>query len=312
MDHAANAAPTAPRRRAPSGQLFDSDFLKALERLNLIARQLMQGRRQALRPSIKKGASIEFKDFREYSPGDDPRSVDWLVYARLGELHVRVFRQEEELDLWILLDRSGSMDFGQPPDPTKFDHARRIAAALAYIGMANMDSAGIVPFDAELAPGRERLRGKGQILGVMDFLAAMKPGGRTDLMRTVQRFTSRVRRPGLVVVLSDFYGLDQARAALDRLRFLKHQIHVVQVVSPWERDPPLRGELRLTDAETGGHGDLTITDTMLRRYKAAFEAHSADLRRYAMRYSIGFHQAHTDVPFDEFVRHVLQRGRLLA
>lgn len=292
-----------------SRDLFDENFLKTLERLNLIARQLVQGRRQAMRPSIKKGASIEFKDFREYSPGDDPRSVDWLVYARLGELHVRLFRQEEELDLWVLLDSSASMDFGEP---NKFDHARRIAAALAYIGMSNLDSASVTPFAEELADGRERMRGKAQVFHLLDFLRALNARGTTDLETSVRRFTSRVRRPGLVVVMSDFYGLTKSRAALDRLRFLKHQIHIVQVVSPWERDPPLRGELRLIDAESGGHEDLVVSESMLRRYKQAFVEFAADLRRYAMKYSIGFDQADTDVPFEDFVKRVLQHGRLLA
>jgi uncharacterized protein (DUF58 family) len=311
---AASPPPGAPgtpgrRRSKKTDALFDQDFLKTLECLNLIARQLIQGRRQAMRASIRKGASIEFKDFREYTPGDDPRAVDWMAYARLGHLFVKLYRQEEELDLWLLLDRSGSMNFGTP---NKFDHARRIAAAFAYIGMSNMDSASVTPFDGELRPGRERMRGKGNIFQLMDFLAEMETAERTDFQRSIQMFISRVRRPGLVVVISDFYGLEQARAALDRLRFIKHQVHVVQLVSPWERDPPLRGELRLVDSESRGHQDLTITDSMLKRYKKAFTDFSTDLRAYAMKYSVGYDQANTDVPFDEFVKKVLVHGRLLA
>jgi uncharacterized protein (DUF58 family) len=296
-------------RRNGATELFDSDFLKKLETLNLIARQLVRGRRAAMRQSIKKGASIEFKDFREYSPGDDPRTVDWMAYARLGELFIKLFRQEEELDLWVLLDRSGSMDFGEP---NKFDQARRIAAALAYIGLANMDSASIVPFDADLRPGVERMRGRGNVFRLMEFLDQLETSGETDLEKTAQRFMGRVRRPGIVVVISDFYGLQKARAGLDRLRFMKHQMHVIQMVSPWERDPPIRGELRLIDAENGATQNLTITDSMLRRYKAAYEGLAADLKKYALGYAIGYDQAPTDMPFDGFVRGILKHGRLLA
>lgn len=305
----ASPSPTSRNRSKRAEALFDPSFLTTLERLNLMARQLVHGRRQALRPSIKKGASIEFKDFREYSPGDDPRAVDWLAYARLGHLYVKLFRQEEELDLWVLLDRSGSMNFGEP---NKFDHALRIAAALAYIGMSNMDSSSVVPFDGELRPGMDRMRGKGGIFRLLDFLAQLETTGKTDFERSVQMFVSRVRRPGLVVVMSDFYGLEKARSALDRLRFMKHQLHVVQLVSPWERDPVCRGELRLVDVESRSHQDLTITDSMLRRYKEAFAAFSGDLKQYSMKYSIGYHLANTDVAFDEFVRQVLRHGRLLA
>lgn len=303
------ASPATVPAATSAGALFDPGFLTVLERLNLIARQLVHGRRQAIRPSTKKGASIEFKDFREYSHGDDPRAVDWMAYARLGHLYVKLFRQEEELDLWILLDRSASMNFGSP---NKFDHARRIAAALAYIGMSNMDSSSVVPFDAQLRPGMERMRGKGRILRLLDFLAKLETAPGTDLERTVQMFVSRVRRPGLVVLLSDFYSLEKSRSALDRLRFLKHQIHVVQLVAPWEREPDCRGELRLVDCESRSHQDLTITDSMLRRYKEAFATFSADLRSYSMKYSIGCHQANTDETFDDFVRNLLNRGRLLA
>jgi len=293
-------------------ELFDKEFLKKLEYLNLIARRLVFGRRAALRPSVKKGASIEFKDFREYTPGDDPRTVDWMAYARLGELYIKIFRQEEELDLWVLLDSSASMGFDAIGSEGKFDQARRIAATLAYVGMANMDSASVVPFNEELRAGRDRMRGKGNIFRLLDFLSELKPAGRTDFERSVQRFLSRVRRPGLVMILSDFYGLEHARTALDELRFFRHQIHVIQVVTPWERDPPIRGELRLVDVESRGHEDLTITEGMLRRYRQAFAQLGNDLRQYAMRYSIGYDAAGSEVPFDQFVRGLLQRGGLVA
>lgn len=289
--------------------LFDKDFLKRIEYLNLIARRLVFGRQQAHRQSTRKGASIEFKDFREYSPGDDPRTVDWTVYARLGELVIKLFRQEEELDLWILVDRSGSMNFGEP---NKFDHARRIAAALAYIGMSNMDSASIVPFTSKLEPGRTQLRGRGRIFSVFEFLDDLKTGGVTDPAAALQEFVSRVRRPGLVVLLSDFYGLERVRKGLDRLRFFKHQVYVMQVASPWEIDPTIRGELRLVDSETSEFDDLTITDSMLRKYKKAFTDFSEGIRRYGMKYAIGYAMSRTDVPFDAFLRSVLERGGLVA
>ncbi|NOX58926.1 MAG: DUF58 domain-containing protein [Planctomycetes bacterium] len=290
-------------------ELFDKQYLKKLEYLELIARRMVFGQQQALRPSLRKGASIEFKDYREYSPGDDPRAVDWSVYARLGEMVVKLYRQEQELDLWVLLDSSASMAFGEP---SKFDHARKIAAALAYIGMANMDSASVLPFAHELLEGRDHLRGRSRVFHLLDYLRELKGTGQTDLIATTRKFVSRVRRPGMVVIISDFYGLELAQRALDQLRFFRHEIYVIQVATPWELDPPIRGELRLVDLETSGHEDLTITDSMLRRYRQAFEKFSADLKRYAMRYSIGYARAETNVPFDTFLVDVLQRGGLVA
>ena len=290
-----------------SDELFDKDFLKKLEYLDLVARRLVFGRQQAMRTSVKKGASIEFKDFREYSPGDDPRTIDWSVYARLGELYVKLFRQEEELDLWILLDTSASMDFGEP---NKFDHARRIAAALAYIGLANMDSASVIPFAQELGRGREKHRGRSRIFQLLDFLTQLPAQGETDFELAVKKFVTRIRKPGLVVIISDFYGLRKTQSAIDQLRFFKHQLYVIQIASPWELDPPIRGEFRLVDTETSEHEDLTVTDSMLRRYKQAFTDFSAQLRSYSMKYSIGYSLADTETAFDDFVVKVLQRGGL--
>lgn len=299
----------ATGRTSGDGVLFDEGYLKSIERLNLIARQRISSRRQAMRPSVKKGASLEFRDYREYSPGDDPRAVDWQAYMRLGHVYVKLYRQEEELDLWVLLDRSGSMDFGEP---NKFDQARRIAAALAYIGMCNMDSASVNWFDGQLQPGCERMRGKGQVFRLLDQLAAVKSGGKTDLETAIKMFLGRVRKPGLVVLISDFYGLQKARFAIDRLCMFKHQTHVIQMVSPWELAPTLRGELRLVDVEGGGHQELTITDTMLRRYKEAFDEFTGEIRSHAMRRSVGYDLVRTDTAFDDFVTQMLQHGRLLA
>jgi uncharacterized protein (DUF58 family) len=289
--------------------LFDAQFLKTLEYLELIARRFVFGRQQAQRISMRKGASIEFKDYREYSPGDDPRTVDWSIYARIGELVVKLFRQEQELDLWVLLDRSASMGFG---DPSKFDTARQIAAALAYIGMCNMDSASVTPFDDALNVGRERLRGRGRVFQLLDFLRTLEPNGRTNLETATRAFVSRVRRPGLVVIVSDFYGLQASRKALDQLRYFKHEMFVIQTVTPWELDPPIRGELRLVDSENGGHADLVISDSMLKRYRREFAGFSEDLRRYSMRHSMGYALARSDVPFDDFLVKVLERGGLVA
>jgi uncharacterized protein (DUF58 family) len=289
--------------------LFDNEFLKKLEYLELIARRLVFGRQQAARQSIRKGASVEFKDFREYSPGDDPRTVDWSVYARLGTLVIKLFRQEQELDLHVLLDTSGSMCFGEP---SKFDQARRIAAALAYIGMADMDSASIIPFGDSLQPGRDRMRGRGRIFELLDFLTKLPSGGGTDIVTAARALVSRVRRPGLIVVVSDFYGLQSAQRAIDQLRFFKHELFVIQVAAPWEFDPPIRGELRLVDSENDAHEDLTVTDGMLRRYKAAFEKLGSDLRSHSLKYSIGHALARTDVPFEDFLLTILQRGGLVA
>lgn len=292
-----------------SGSLLDPEFLKKLEYLELIARRLVFGRQQAQRLSVLKGASIEFRDYREYTPGDDPRTVDWLVYARLGELVVKLFQQEQDLELWLLLDRSASMRFG---DPDKFTYARKLAAALAYIGMSNMDSSCVMPFSAGLAAAPNRLRGRGRVFELLRTLDALDPQGRTDLPVVAREFVARVRRPGLVVLISDFYGLQGARLAIDQIRFHRHQLFIIQVAAPWEIDPDIRGDLRLIDAESGEHADVVVTDGLLRRYKAEFARLGEELRTACMKYGIGYAFARSDIPFNDFLRRVLERGGLVA
>lgn len=290
-------------------ELFDNEYLKKLEYLELIARRLVFGRRQAQRMSARKGASIEFREFREYSPGDDPRTVDWSVYARLGELVVKLYRQEQELDLWLLLDRSASMGFGELP---KFDYARRVVGALAYIGMSDMDSASVLPFADALAPGCERLRGRGRIFRLLEFLSALDVGGTTSLTAVTRAFVTRVRRPGLVVLVSDFYGLQSAQHAIDQLRFFRHEVFAIQLATPWELDPTIRGDMRLVDVESDDRADIVITDSMLRRYRASFEHLSEEIRRHCMRRAVGYALVNTDTPFDTFLVEALQRGGLVA
>ncbi len=292
-----------------STDLFDTEYLKKLEYLELIARRLVFGRQQAQRLSVRKGASIEFKDYREYSPGDDPRTVDWSVYARLGEVVVKLYRQEEELDLWVLLDSSGSMRFGEPD---KFDQARRITGALAYIGMSNMDSASVLPFAGGLQGGRIRLRGRGQVFRLLKYLGQLNANGETNLHETARAFVARVRRPGLVAIISDFYGLEQCQRAIDVLRFYGHEVYVIHVASPWELDPPIRGEYRLVDSESSDHADIVVTDGMLKRYRRKHDEFSEALRGYCMKNSIGSSLARTDVAFDEFLTSVLRHGGLVA
>lgn len=209
------------------------------------------------------------------------------------------------MHLWVLLDASRSMDFGQP---NKFTVARQIAAALAYIGLCNMDSAGVVPFSRGLQAGLDRLRGRGRVFQLLDFLSALQAGDETDLERSAREFVARVRRPGLVVVLSDLYGLAAGQTALDRLRFFRHEVFVIPLADPRELSP----ELRLFDAETGGHRDLVVTESLLKKYRRRVDESREELRRYCMRYSIGHAPTTTDVPFDQFLRKVLETGGLVA
>lgn len=289
--------------------MFDAEFLRRLEYLDVVARKILQGRIRAERLSAKRGTSVEFEDYRNYSPGDDLRYLDWNIYGRLEEFFLKLYKEEENLHMTVLLDCSQSMAFGQPD---KFLYARQIAAAIAYIGMSNLDDANVRPFTRDLGDAAERLRGKGKVKVLFPYLTALAHGGETDMRRAFRRYVALERRRGVVVLVSDLYDRDGIVPALRYLKSRKHEIFVIHVMDKEELDPPLRGDLRLVDSETQTFKDITVTDTLRMRYKQAFEGHARSVETYCRGAEIGYVRALTQVPFDTLVLKILKRGGLVA
>lgn len=306
---APSPAPDAPAGAGPLEIAFDGEFLHKLEYLNLIARKIFAGLLRAERQSVKKGVSPEFADHRQYVAGDDFRHVDWHLYGRLEELFLKLYREEENLHLTVLLDASQSMDLGER---NKFRYGLQVTAALAYIGMANMDSVNVVPFGARMQGGLWRLKGKSRIFRLFDYLKALAPEGTTDLARSFREFITREPRRGIVVVVSDFYDHDGIQQALRFLKYRKHDVYVIHVVDSLEESPPIRGDLRLVDSEGNAWREINVTDGLLARYRAAFEALSAGVESFCVRNEMGFVRARTSVPFDQLVLTILRRGGLIG
>jgi uncharacterized protein (DUF58 family) len=289
--------------------MFDADFLRRLEYLDVVARKILQGRIRAERLTTKRGSSVEFEDYRNYTPGDDLRYLDWNVFGRLEELFLKLFREEENLHMTVLLDCSQSMAFGQPD---KFLFARQVAAAIAYIGMSNLDDANIRCFTRDMGPASERLRGKGRVREMFGFLTGLAPGGETDMRRALRRYVALERRRGVVVLVSDLYDRDGIVPALRYLKSRRHEVFVIHVMVPQEVDPPLRGDLRLVDSETQAYRDITVTDALRARYKEAFAAHGHAVEVYCRGAELGYVRASTQVAFDTLELKILKRGGLVA
>ena len=163
-------ASTPSRASEPVPALFDADFMRKLESLHLLARKLFKGQNQNDRTTVRRGMGLEFADHRRYQPGDDFRYVDWNVYSRLDHLFLKVFAAEEDLTIHLLVDTSRSMLEGRP---SKIDFARRVAAALGYIGLNSMDRVGIVSFADELGRPRPPQRGRQQIVSMLRYVEAL-------------------------------------------------------------------------------------------------------------------------------------------
>src|SRR5262245_16767334 len=215
--------------------LFDSEFLKKLEYLSLISKRVFRGSLLAQRRTMQLGGGVEFSDHREYTPGDDFRYLDWNLYARHDELLLKRFQEEEDLHVYFLLDCSRSMAYGDPP---KFDFARRVTAALAYIALADLDRIAVCAFASDIVSDFPLTRGKGRILALLKFLENLEPRGEdTDLARVVTGFIHRDQRRGLAVVVSDLYDPKGFERGLDLLRHRKYEPHVVQMYDRYEKDP---------------------------------------------------------------------------
>lgn len=279
--------------------LFDSEFLKKLEYLSLVSRRVFRGSILAQRRTKQLGGGIEFADHREYVAGDDFRYLDWNVYARHDELLLKRFQEEEDLHVYILLDCSKSMGFGEP---AKFDFARRVAAALAYIALADLDRVAIVAFSGQIVTALPLMRGKARILSLLKFLEGLSPQGDvTDLGRLATGFVHRNQRRGLAVVVSDLYDPGGYERGLDILRHHRYEPHLVQIYDRKEAEPNLRGELELLDIESGGIRKVTVTERSLRQYREIFDTFLEKVRRYGSTYGLGCTQTSTEIPFDELI-----------
>ena len=298
---------------AAAAALFDSAFLAKLEHLHLLAKKLFRGEHRAERRSRQTGSSLEFADYREYTPGDELRSIDWPAYGRLERLFVKLYEQEQDLPVHFLVDVSASMKWTPPASrPTKLESSLRITAALAYISLANLDRVNIHCFASGLLSELGIARGKTQFHSVLDFLRnAPEPDGPTHLLACVRTFTQRVKRRGLVFVLSDFFDPAGYEEALSLLRHSKFEVHTIQILDPAELAPTHVGDLSLLEIETDKALDLTVSEKLLRRYRDEIAAFNSNLETFCLQRSIAHAFVKTDVPFEDIVLRILRDGLML-
>jgi uncharacterized protein (DUF58 family) len=288
-------------------RLFDDDFLRRLEHLRLVSRHLQPSARRGEHRVRRRGAGMEFADFRPYVAGDDIRHLDWSTYLRLDKLLVRLFDEEGDLSIYLLVDCSRSMVEG---DPAKFDTARRVAGALGYIGLHNLDRVSLVCFGESVTEVLHDLRGHSRVWQLFARLQQAEAAGRTRLDRAVRDFFAAPRRRGLVVVVSDFLDPDW-QTGLEHLARLRHDVLAVLVTSPLDDPERLPREALLVDVEEGTEHRVQLTADLKRRYREGLEEHRAELLELCGRYDWGLLPAPTDLPIDELVLQVFREGRLL-
>ncbi len=289
--------------------LLDPQFLKKLEALSVLSKRVFAGQSKGERRSLKRGSSVEFADFREYAHGDDLRYVDWKAYARLEKLFLKLFVEEEDLSIHLLVDTSESMNYGSPL--TKADYARRIAAALGYVALSEYDRVLLTSFSSEIGARMPPLRGKPGVFPFFQFLETKLPvGGGTKFGAALSQYAAQAKNVGIAVILSDFFDethVQGIRALLSR----RFQVVLVHVLDEEELHPTLTGDLRLVDAETGGVREVSISPQLIAEYEAGVKRFCTSLTDMAAKFNLDYVLASTGVPFEDVVLKSL-RGRGLV
>lgn len=249
-------------------QIFDPEFLASVKRLRMVARRVPTGGRFAEQRSVDAGSGIDFKDFRPYSPGDDFRAIDWNIYQRLGKVFLRLYEELEDLPLYLMPDVSQSLFHENPP---RVIAGLRTCLALAAIGWNHHDTVGVFPFSDRAEELWRPQSGGQKMMLLAERLAALEPGGSTNIveaMRDLQRW--RLRR-GLVVVISDFFDPAGTEAIAKALQGMRHRLLLVPLIKAADREPGISGDVRLVDCETGRAEDVSVTESVRQRYVESYD-----------------------------------------
>lgn len=299
---------TGARAAAHDDDLFDDEFQRKLEYLAMVSKRVFSGAMRAERRTKKTGSGIEFADHRDYAPGDDIRYLDWHAFQRFDRLLIRLYEEEEDLSIYFILDTSSSMGFG---DGQKLRQAKRLAAALAYVGLANLDRIAIVTATDEISGRMPTTRGKARIFRIFRFLSGVKAEGETDLGEAMKTFVAQHKRKGLAVLLSDLYDPEGFERGINVLRFNRFEPYVIHIVDPVDGKPDIRGDVRVYDCETGAEREVTVTAKILEKYQQAYGQYLEEVQRFCSSRQVSYFRADVDASFDELILRVFRRGGFL-
>lgn len=288
--------------------LISGELLHQLEKLRLVSRRVLAGRGQGERRSMRRGVSVEFADHRQYHPGDDFRYIDWNILGRLDRLFVKMFVEEEDLTVYLLIDSSKSMSFGVVP---KLEYALKTAAALGYIGLVNLDRVGASAFSSDGTATLAPHRGRSHVHLLFHFLEKLKASGSTVITGALREIAHSVAMPGLAIVLSDLLDPAGYREGLAALKSRGFEVVVIHVLSDAELSPPLPGEFRFFDSETGENVEVTVDGSTLKAYSSNLTQILEEAEQFCLAHEIDYVRCATTVPFEELVLQYLKHGGII-
>jgi uncharacterized protein (DUF58 family) len=292
--------------------ILDESTLRKLEHLALVADQVRVGAMKGDRRSRKRGTSIEFADYRNYTRGDDLRRLDWNVYARLERPFIKLLEEEEELAVHLLIDASASMDWPEGESENhKLRFALQLAAAIGYIGLAGGD---LVQATLLRSSGNQYwgpFRGRQNGLALFRFLETAVAAGTTDLNLSLRHYALRARRPGLLFLLSDLLAPAGYGEGLNALQARGYEVGLIHLLTPDEVDPPVGGDVKLIDVETGAEAELSLDLSTLSLYRERLRRWQAEIAADCGRRRVHYVPVTTDTPWDRLVLHTLRAQQLV-
>lgn len=275
------------------------EVINQIKRLDLRAQFVVQGFLQGLHSSPFHGFSVEFSEHRRYSAGDDPKDIDWLVYAKTDKHYIKKFSAETNITGYLCMDLSSSMGYSYRQKLTKFDYAISLAAALCYMMVHQQDPVGLITFDERIRQSLPPRSKRTQVGTVLAQLARLKPAGKTDLPRSLNQITAMLRHRSLVMVFSDLLtDFEPLSRALRALRHRGHDVILFHVMDEAEVEFPFSGAQEFEDPETG---ELLEVDATQDRddYLAAVAEFRERYRREAFQTGIDYVALDTSMQFDK-------------
>ncbi len=298
------ASPTRPKGIE---DLLSSELIARLDPLDLSSKKVFFGKLKGERRSKKRGQSVEFADHRPYSTGDDIRHIDWNIFARLDQIFMKMFLEEEDLSLQLVLDCSASSDCGEP---SKFLFMQKAVMALGYVGLVNLNRVGATamgPGAAGVVSNVRDLRGRRRVHELAKWVCSLEPSGDFSFKEAAERISMTRRGKGLMLVFSDFFFKEGFEEGLRRMVGHGYDVFVIQVLSPQEIDPPLTGDLRLKDLEDADTAEVTISAPLLKKYKANLAAYCQHLGSFCARREMTHMTVRSDTPIDVLVLDYLRK-----
>lgn len=278
---------------------LNPSVVQSIKRLDLKAQFIVKGFMHGLHASPLQGFSVEFSDHRKYEPGDDPKDIDWRLYARTDKYYVRKYESETNMTGWLVVDSSASMGYSNGSGVTKFDYAISLAAALSYLMIYRQDPVGLATFGEKLGRSTPPRSKRSQFGSILSTLSQLRPTGKTNVAASLTQLAGMLKRASLVMVFSDLLGdPEETLRAVYRLRHSGHDVILFHILDDAEARFPFRGTVELADPETG---ESIVVDADAARvdYERALEEFRARFRKEASNAKFDFVELDVTIPFDK-------------